>query len=280
MHFLRFFSLFLSLHILGYAQVETENLSSCNSASIPSASSHSDFVVEGKFLYLQAEEEGLAYGSRSQITSTAPTGLGVSDEGTISPGYHPGLSLSIGTNEREKNWDFYLRWTYFQQTSTSFLSAQTGKHVWPFWLNNSQTSNAVVPIANSASASWNLHCNVADIEMGSSFSPSEHLSLRPFFSVRGSWIAQKFNATYNSVNFSDLFLIPSITSYNTNHFQGYGLRIGMDSFWDMGVGLSLFVIGSASLLSGYFSLSQQEIMSDGTLRSDIQNANLAIGIPE
>lgn len=139
-------------------------------------------IVTLDFLYWQAKEEGLEYALTDNLFPNPALQLNIDAE-VIHPDFHwePAFKLGIGYALKHGGWDFYLNWTYFHAHSSNSVSkgfSQTENGLIPLW--QFPTNAVAVPSIRytRASASWELHFNTMDFELGRESRLSEYLCLR------------------------------------------------------------------------------------------------------
>ncbi len=206
--------------------------------------------------------------------------------------WDPGFKFAIGTifGERDQ-WDLILNWTWIRNKAqgnfygdTSFTQELSGilgfdpylrvpagagsdlKLITPSWgpaLLGGQASNA--------NSRWAMVYNTLDLELGRNFFSGSNFTLRPHIGVRAASIHQHVNAKYNSIlNIADYTLsgdpVPD-TAFSTyspynkfvgrNHFDGVGLRGGLDVNWNFVEHFDVYGKLSTALLYGRFSVNEK-----------------------
>ena len=196
--------------------------------------------------------------------------------------WEPGFKVGIGAifGERDQ-WDLFLNWTWLQsKASASFTGTQNSvadlspdvilsgapvvgynQYVVPSW-----GSIALGGPARSASSHWLLHYNTIDLELGRNFFLETNLTVRPHIGLRGAFIHQSIKANYNSVSNGvqyqeDGVPIPNAETFShgnkfkgKNHFDGIGLRGGLDVNWNFLKNFAVYGKGSGSILFGHFDV--------------------------
>ncbi len=214
------------------------------------------------------------------------------DDRKMSFHWDPGFKLAIGTifGERDQ-WDLILNWTWIQnkakgnfngdtsftQDLTSILDerlplifmippASDPKVITPSWgpaLLGGQAANAT--------SNWRMIYNTLDLELGRNFFLEDNITLRPHIGVRAASIHQHVNARYYSIlNIADYTLfgdpVPAsafstYSPYNNfkgrNHFDGVGLRGGLDVNWNFVEHFDVYGKLSSALLYGRFSVNEK-----------------------
>ncbi len=236
-------------------------------------------VLSGDFLYWKTQEGGLAYALPSpNFTCFPPLQQSDPSKGVdgkiarLSPGYAPGFRLGLDIELPKDDWELSFSWTSYHNTHHSSVFAHDDQVVFPFWLNFS-----FAPIAMSAKADFRLHFNTVDLVIGRSAYVGQFLSIRPFAGFQAAWIEQNFNINYKSITFftgeitPPLLTTPKISIKNQNFSQGYGLKMGMDSKWELAWGFYIEGDAAVSLLRTDFDIKQHEYNADGSTRSKIKD---------
>ena len=228
-------------------------------------------AITGEYLYLKTQEEELGYGTTSlNATTQALTDpLSVLNGRVLrmNPGFNSGVRLAATYLIPDTDWNLRVTWMeYSNQTSAS-----TSNYLWPFLLN--QTWDP--PFASSASGTWDLHLNQLDGDFAVYCFSNQWISLTPRIGVRGAWISQNLDVTYQNVDFTGLTITNVVYSFvksnNSSTFSGAGLLAGVDVNWVFGKGFSFYTNGTAALLWSTFDLLQRELIPAGTYRSTLNN---------
>ncbi len=100
--------------------------------------------------------------------------------------------------------------------------------------------------------------NLIDLEIGRAFCVNSCLSLRPYIGIRGAVIDQKYEISYDAVNLTTT--TPSVADDITlkSDFKGAGIRIGLDTEYNLGCGVSLYGDLAGSLLWGESEIKTHE----------------------
>jgi len=227
-------------------------------------------VFFGDFLYWKANEEGLDYGLQQPFTPDFRKGP-VGTPSSISPGYESGYRVGADILLPYDSWDFLAQWTSYGNNSRSSIGEKTSEFISPFFLNGNFN-----PTSLGAKAKWHLDYDVLDVELGRSFFVAKHLSIRPVVGFRAAWIEQELKVDYIDVSFRNAPFQQIIKSKNRNHFQGYGMRAGIDTKWPFWRGFSFLGNVAGSLLWSDFSISQFEKNADDSPRTHLRDKQILI----
>ncbi len=208
-------------------------------------------------LFFQPSVGSFSYGTESSSTSSIQHGHVKSPDFNWNAGYRAGIGYKLPHDK----WDLFGNYTYLYGSA----QGKAGHIVFPTWASNWADSSPFY--ASSAKANWNMHLNMGDLELGRNCFAGKWLSLRPFVGVRGMTLDQKYH-----INYKGGTVAPSDTDRVTlnNDFWGVGVRMGVNSLWGCGQGISLYGNGSASLLSGHFDVHEREKL----LQADLQKMNI------
>jgi len=209
-------------------------------------------------LFWQSNMGSLSFGVESDSTTSVQNGHCKSPSFDWKWGYR----LGIGYQIPHDRWDLFANYTYLYGHAHGHANA---KAVFPTWATNFAGTSPFY--AASATADWNMHLNMADLELGRNCFPSKWLSLRPFVGLRGGTIDQKYLVAYNGGTIAPLG--SDQVQLNTD-FWGVGLRMGVNTLWGLGKGLSIYGNGSTSLLSGHFTVHEREKL----IWQELQKMNL------
>ena len=160
-----------------------------------------------------------------------------------------GFRVGFGVHLPNDGWDIYLNYTDFRPNASKSVEGP----LFPLLLYNPPF------IATSAHAEWKIFFKTLDIEIGRAYYIGKSLSFRPFIGMTGAWIDQQAHVRYEagSISFSE---IDHIATHND--FKGAGPRLGMDSNWYFGEGLSLFANLATVITVGHFDLENNQTQGD------------------
>jgi Legionella pneumophila major outer membrane protein precursor len=254
-------------------------------AARPVVQNGADFFFQGSALYWQASESGLDYAMTWR--NNIPTDGASPDFGGKGTLHHPkfkwdwGFKLGTGYNMAHDGWDLFLDWTRFH---TQKQNAHCGNNcpgssssVTPF-IPGDNPSSVVYPLlfpANMipgptdtdsccnenigpgylACMDWRVRLDMIDLELGREFFVSKWLTLRPHAGLRDAWINQRGSVHYQGNIISETTAADFAIALK-NNFWGIGPRAGIDGQWGLCRGFSLYSELAASLLLGYFKISE------------------------
>jgi hypothetical protein len=213
-----------------------------------------DVTFTGAALFWTADEEGLDY----VITNTPGLSI-INQNGVVKRGsfdWNWGFRAGMEYQISDQRMDLGLVWTRYFTHGLSQIDSALPPAIFSVW------TSALSNVSNQRHASMNsyLQFNMVDLRMGSTFSPRKFLDITPFVDVCATSVNQKFAIDVyggnNNNSFGSTVLADEIAM--TNRFWGVGPKIGCDTLWILGSGLSLFSHFDLSLLYGKFHIKQSE----------------------
>jgi hypothetical protein len=202
----------------------------------------------GEALLWKAQMDDLGFAVKSKNQTTIRKGKGKDPKFN----WNWGFRVGFGYNIPHDHWDILGGYTQYRSATRSEEKVSSSQALFPSWMTASSG------YVSQARASWNMHLQLGDLEMGRSFAAARWLSLRPFLGVRGAWIYQKYAIEYKGGS-----AVPTADTDKVsmrNNFWGAGGRLGLNSLWGIARGFSLYGDGSFSLLSGFFHVHQTEYL--------------------
>lgn len=220
-----------------------------------------NLFITGEYLYWTAREDGLNYvqaGYLDPAPNFPPSESSVVFNGKLKkahPEWDNGMRVGAGLNFPKAGYDFGVYWTWFSTDAHASAHSSSEKTLLALWAE--PDFDPFESVLN-AHAHFNLDLNVVDVEWGRSSWFGGHLSLRPFFGLRGVWIDQDFKIGYS---------FPSGIFEHIHadaDFRGGGMRAGLDTRFTFPWGFSIYGLASGSLLYGQTN-ADLHIKEDDTL---------------
>ncbi len=231
------------------------------------------FYLSADFLYWKAQEDGLEYAAT--FTPTDDTGLSFSEKlKGVNFRWKPGFRIDAGyVFGMHDSWDLGLEWTWFYGKARSSVSipasssslinpaVSPSSFIFPTWGSESFAAISEVPLqlqplispCLNASATWSLHYNMLDFDLGRHYFVTKAFSLKPYIGVRGGWINQDYIAEYAEVLNRTLFPAQMRADFD---FKGVGPRLGLDLHWHFNCQWSLVGEVSGAVLYGPYKSRQ------------------------
>lgn len=252
------------------------------------------FFADVAFLYWYARETDLSYALEVEaVQRTLPTEDNENPDLIFAPQkYHhldtkwdPGVRVGVGWNDSCDGWDYYLNWTWFQNTekdSTSVPNYGTtgvggsGDVFLPFLASNGESlllnpwinqgfhvvgSNRLIISWNSIRARWKLTFNQIDLELGRKYYLSKCFVMRPYLGLRGAWTKINFRTTSSRMATSPLdgtiFDFTFKDRFKTRNW-GVGLLGGFQPTFLFTPCFQLYGNADIALIWGEFEIKKRE----------------------
>lgn len=233
------------------------------------------FFSSASFIYWQGKMAGLDFAAKSNSASSpTPIIQEAINSRVYTPDFkwEPGVKAVFGYTFNYDGWDTLGRWTYFHGKLTnakrSFSAALSPlglgiSPLWyyPFFQNTNPFTESI--LYRHASNYWNLVMNTWDWEWGRNFSVNDWLSLRLHGGIKTGYLRQTYKVHYEDGTLLAVQIntqTPSTFQYlksdfvATNRFWGIGPRLGVDSKWKLGWGVSLIADSSFSIIPSFFKV--------------------------
>lgn len=233
-----------------------------------------EMFVTADFLYWSARQDGLEFAStgitsaseNSSAPISAKDGKKYQPEREWDPGFRVGLGRTLGHD----GWDLYANYTWFYNDADG--SNKNSKAL-PGVVENSFIETWALPAAitpylvgafrgglSSVQATWNLHFNVVDLELGRNFFISNSLKLRPNFGLKAAWLDQKYKLIANAAFQSGQSGTKVIHLHQKQDFWGIGTRAGLNSAWQFTKSWSIVGDIAITALYGQFDNHRKDTM--------------------
>lgn len=225
-----------------------------NPSGRPQVRDGADLFFTADLLVWQAHENGLGYAIKAQTPQPLSSALYKSSVKNMEFDWDCGFRLGLGWNTPHDGWDLGVNWTWFQNKAKGAANVNSSHILLP----TNAYAPADIPLTgfSKATSHYRLHLNLLDLDLGREFFVSKWMTLRPFISLRSGWIYQNTHATFcegvPSTSLTGSFLKAE------NNYWGIGPRMGLNTQWGLGHGISLFGNAGASLLYGFFHLENYQ----------------------
>ncbi len=230
-------------------------------------------------LFWRSNIGSMSYGTTSNSTTSISDGR-VKD---LDFDWEFGFRLGLGYKLPHDKWDLFVNYTYVYGNAKGHAGGANGI-LFPVWATNFGLTPKNPFFANSAQAKWHINLNMADLELGRTCRVGKWLTIRPFIGLRGLVIDQEYNVEYQGGTVAPL---DADKVHMDNDFWGVGIRVGGNTLWGLGKGISIYGDGSVSLLSGNFDIHEHEKLENANLtlmhlQTDLESlvvaADLALGL--
>lgn len=233
------------------------------------------FFVTGDLLFWKVEQGGMEYTDSFTFNTNLPNALMNADSKELHFNYDFGYRVGLGVNTPYDGWDVYADYTFFRSSESQRLPpggkkgrkkknrsscgpGRGGPAGMFFPLLAYQGVNGIIEVAQNVKAHWEVKLKDIDFEIGGEYYLGRHLSFRPAMGFKAAKIDQRFKVSYTNLTINSNPVVNPATFIvkGRNEFKGIGPKIGIGSFWDLGVGFSLFGNLGAALLAGWFDMDQ------------------------
>ncbi|MBM3199218.1 MAG: hypothetical protein FJZ58_08235 [Chlamydiae bacterium] len=248
------------------------------SINIPNRNGMGPFVTLDALLW-KAHQNNLEFALKS--SSETDVQLYIGPESSPHFHYDWGFRFGLGYDiKQHDDWDIYTNWTHFKTDAHRTITAAS-EHALQAILTSAYGGSYFI---EQASSQWNLKLNLIDLGLGKQYCISRFFSVHGFAGLENAWIHQSNYINYTGGQLEENGKSPTHVDFK-NNFWGLGILVGVEALWKMGAGLSLYANGTASLLSGFFSLNSKETIPNAVnnnvsdrFRSETSMFNLALGI--
>ncbi len=252
----------------------------------PRVSNGADFFMSADFIYWYAQQDGLAYAFAGEIgNNTTNPNPAHSQVKQADRKWEPGFKLGAGLEFEHDGWDLFAEWTWLNPITNNESSASAKLDndnyvVLPY----TQSGISGVGVASAltgldkAEASWTLHYNVIDLELGRNFFLSRYMTLRPHIGLKTAWINQKFNQEFSAddVTFTspagdagEFEFSGEAKKNQSQESWGLGIRMGIDPVFHLSRNWGIYGNLALSAMYQYYSTSEKVsaygVGSTGTL---------------
>ncbi len=208
----------------------------------PAVTRTADPFVTADFILWRASQEGMDYAFNG-VTDELAAPIRNADRGSMKHpdfSYQPGFKLGTGVKFCHDGWDLFAQYTWLQvdDAESSVRRDRDGdSDVYSNIATTSRHTTLGAFTAEKAKATWNLHLNVLDLELGRNFWISKWLTMRPFVGMKFDWTDQNFNVVYTNIHGNPLVradLAGDNWKMKMDQDQwAAGLRAGLNTTWYM-----------------------------------------------
>lgn len=221
-----------------------------------------DFEITASLLYWKANEDGLEYAVKtSPIDGFFPqTDTTLIDAHYLNPHFdwNFGYKIGLGYYSSCDGWDYQLLWTHYDGKAGAHNQATVGSDTLLFLWSNFRKAPNDPPVVNSISSNWSLDLNLVDLELGRTYWNSRLLNLRPHIGLRLAYLDQDLSLFQSGGVFAEATPPVNDEVEIDQDCKGVGPRFGLDSFWSLGCGFSLYGNFAFSLLYSRYHVNYDE----------------------
>ncbi len=221
----------------------------------PKVKGGQDYFLVAEFIYWTARLDSFTY-AKSGIGELAPQNVPAGNAHSLGWSWDPGFKVAFGWATDHGGWDIQLKYTWYYNRASDHTN---NNPLYPgFLITPKETKiDTVFPIKN-ATANWNLHYQIGDLELGRNYLVNRFLKLRPFVGLKGTWQNQTLKNT-----FSDLFLAGIKDTYDVKarfhqEVWGGGILFGLNTSWQFTNWFNLYSDFAASALCLSYSLHRHD----------------------
>lgn len=172
-------------------------------------------------------------------------------------GWDLGFRAGFDYPLNDELWDTKLYYTFFRTEGKNRAASGgeiTSSFLGNFYINNTDGASDSGPTYHNSGIQWKILFNMFDLELGRKYIASRFLLLRPSLGLKGGWINQSINSTWQNP-LAGAFT--SATENLENNFFGFGPNLGLDSEWELfslyNYPLSLFADIAVALMYGHWA---------------------------
>lgn len=195
------------------------------------------WIAKVDYLNWSVNRQGLDFAVATDGTALA---VGNGSVQNLDFGQASGVRVGVGYLFAS-GWDLTGNYTYFHNTASAFAAEPAGGNLWATLSHPNVNQEAA-----TAAASGTFNYDVFDLEAGYGVLLTEAIAIRPFGGLRWANIDQNLNVRYDGRDFDDAVVDNNLT------MNGFGFRLGLEGYWRLGRGWSLFGRGAGSVLYGNF----------------------------
>ena len=183
-----------------------------------------------------------------------------------------GFRVGLGYGFPEDKWGLSLTWTHYRTdacfdasgfgTYSSGSSLQTNVKVpLPGFLDSGFVSFLVGAQDANVVSKWNFQFNQVDLDFFRDFYVGCSLSIKPYVGLRALFLKQTVNALsqYTIVDEDYIEDLGNVTyaQYLRSDFKSFGLKAGLESYWEVVCGLGIYGNLGTSLLYAHYKTDHQ-----------------------
>ncbi len=249
-----------------------------NPSYLPYGRTGANLYLEGDFLWMRAEGDGLGYAEVIEVKkeSSGLTNRHIDTE-DLNFTWDPGFRLAVGYTFPVNGWDLKGSWMSFYTVAKAdlFQDRNISSSYVTAWNTNIYDLNQIFCMAQldgatfhieeqSAKGRWHWQLDDFSILLGKAYFPSPCFMMHPFMGVRAIYSRQKYKSdvdqlvTLSDPMDGDLTFEASPSSEAKNDFQAYGFQGGLEMRWLMSSCLHLFGTLSLSTVRGKVKSSFDE----------------------
>ncbi|NGX40421.1 MAG: hypothetical protein KR126chlam4_00243 [Candidatus Anoxychlamydiales bacterium] len=203
--------------------------------------------ITADFIYFEEFSDQLDLGTVN-ITSPTPQEFEILKFKTD---YQPGFKVGVGTYFKRNDWDLFAQYTRLHKTKNTLFdpSSKTGTFN-TSWFHTNVSQFTLSTITTDIKSTWKIDLDKIDLELGKSYYLGKNLIARPFISLSGHRLDQRYDL---SLTTTQLY-----SSSSKNDSWSIGPRIGFSTNWILYKRFNFFGHVALSLL-----FAENEISGSG-----------------
>jgi major outer membrane protein len=218
---------------------------------------HAGYFGYAEFLWWKLNETTLDYATHKNFATNAQetsSALALGHQHVVDIDYHPGFRLGLGYRFSKDLWELSGVYTYFYSKGDDDVhcgQCQFNNPALPSFIDMNVASNLNAVIEGKANLRF--WYRVGDIELAKSFSFAKKTSARFIVGPTMAFIQQHFH----TVSIDNTNAVSSCPAQQTKtkmdwNFSGGGIKIAVDSHWNVLERFSFLFGGHLSALYGYY----------------------------
>ncbi len=252
-----------------------------------------EFIFSIEFLWWVANEADLPYAFVNSSTVETTTAFSpipeVGYDENIKYEWKPALRLATGWALPYDGWEVYADWLWYRNKSSSSISSllysgvapntalySFGVHLPTIFYTSTATGGATLKqIAdipyNSATGTYRILLNLFNLCLSKAYYISCGFSMKPYLAATGGWIDRRFSIAIGNAADATIAAAGSLaaalqqgTYFAKSNYWGIGPRLGIDTSWEVGLGIELLGKMSSALLFGK-TFNNYESITSGTI---------------
>jgi hypothetical protein len=246
----------------------------------PRVAHGADVFLTADFIWWKTVQEGTQYAVSGGLKTGSLQAFQNASKGKsveVGEDWSPGFKVGLGLNLSHDGWDLYAQYTWLNSSNHSSTSHDHGVGLQGFGLGG----DGPFVFGNKASANWDHHLNVIDLEMGRNFYLSQFFTMRPFIGLKGTWQDQDKKFKFEG----DEFQLDSETGgidvsgpyHLKEHFDvwGIGVRGGFNIAWYMSKCWSFYGdFAWTTMWANYHDLNRKDHIEDIPTGNDVTVVHL------
>ena len=175
-----------------------------------------------------------------------------------------GLRAGLGYNVDHDKWDFKAQYTWFDTKASGATRQGVDNCVVPLRASPEMAADSQsFTSCSSAKSEFGTKYKDLFLELGRAHFMSKYLSFRPHWGLKSAWInhSQVIRYSGGAEGEAGGLGVHTVHVKDRCDFRGLGPRVGLDSKWHLGSGVSLFGNVNGSLVFGAFAVEHKEEFS-------------------